>query len=361
MKKTDANVNSIPKAKAKRKKDKARPKRTPRTRKPVDMSLEEWQIALRREFGREQILTLENIGDEPFFSEFLVTNPKTKGTYRVAIRGKNPGDNYCSCPDFAVNTLGTCKHIEFTLAKLERKRGGKKAFREGFHSSYSEVYLRYGVKREVRFLPGTECPEELLQHASRFFGADGALRPSAYSHFDRFMKNAPRNGHELRCYEDAVQFVAQVRDDTERQKKIGKRFPQDFSGECLRDLLKVGLYPYQYKGALFAANAGRCLIADDMGLGKTIQAIAAVEILARTVGVSRVLVIAPTSLKHQWKQEIDRFSGRTTEVIEGLLARRQELYQTDAFYKIVNYEVIHRDLRFIEEWAPDVIILDEAQ
>jgi|GEM_PF-6773859 SNF2 family DNA or RNA helicase len=46
-----------------------------------------------------------------------------------------------------------------------------------------------------------------------------------------------------------------------------------------------------------------------MGLGKTIQAIAATEILAQHFGVSRVLVICPTSLKYQWQSEIARFAS----------------------------------------------------
>ncbi len=54
-----------------------------------------------------------------------------------------------------------------------------------------------------------------------------------------------------------------------------------------------------------------------MGLGKTIQAIAASEILARHGGVEKVLVVSPTSLKHQWRLEVERFTNRTAEVIEG--------------------------------------------
>ena len=110
-----------------------------RTRRPEGMSLEAWQIALRRDFGRAQRFRLENIGGEPVFSEYTVTNPQSARSYRVAIRGRVPGDNYCSCPDFATNTVGTCKHIEFTLAALERKRGGRRALAAGYRPAYSEV------------------------------------------------------------------------------------------------------------------------------------------------------------------------------------------------------------------------------
>jgi hypothetical protein len=89
-----------------------------RLRKPDDMSLEQWQTELRRQFGREQPFTLKNVGGDLVYSDFLVTNPDSQSTYQVRIRGLAAGDNYCSCPDFATNTRGTCKNIEFTLARL---------------------------------------------------------------------------------------------------------------------------------------------------------------------------------------------------------------------------------------------------
>src|SRR5260370_4447700 len=99
-----------------------------RTHAPADLSPLEWQRGLRRQFGREQAFGFENLGSEPFFSEFRVSNPASKSSYRVAILGLGPGGNFCSCPDYATSELGTCKHVEFTLAHLEKKRGAKEAF-----------------------------------------------------------------------------------------------------------------------------------------------------------------------------------------------------------------------------------------
>ncbi|MEH7879338.1 SWIM zinc finger family protein [Rhizobium laguerreae] len=95
-----------------------------RTHAPADLSPVDWQRGLRRQFGRGQAFRLENLTDEPFFSEFRVSNPVSNSSYRVAIRGRGPGGNFCSCPDYATSELGTCKHIEFTLA------AGKEAWRQ---------------------------------------------------------------------------------------------------------------------------------------------------------------------------------------------------------------------------------------
>jgi superfamily II DNA or RNA helicase len=338
-----------------------RPRQLSRLRKPEDLSLEAWQIALRRQFAAEQKFKIRNVGGHPIFSEFEVTNPQTRRVYRVAIRGNALGVNFCSCPDFAVNTLGTCKHIEFTLARLRRQRGGKTALARGFRPPYSEVYLRYGARRDVVFRPAVECPSHVRNLAAQYFGEDGVLRPEALPRFHVFLEKVSANGHEVRCYDDALAFVSQARDRQELCRRIEAAFPQGIHSKAFDSLLKVPLYPYQREGALFAARAGRCLIADDMGLGKTIQAIAAVEILARCAQIQRVLVICPTSLKHQWKREIEKFTDRSAVVVEGLTASRQRGYAAEGFYKIVNYDVVHRDLDAVRRCRPDLIILDEAQ
>lgn len=332
-----------------------------RLHRPEDLSLEAWQRALRRQFGREQKLLLKNAGAHPIFSEFEVTNPQTRNTYRVVIRGSEPGTNFCSCPDFATNRLGTCKHVEFTLARLERKPGARKALARGFEPACSEVYLQYGARRDVRFRPGAHAPAGLRRLAERYFGADGTLRPDAFSRFNVFLSAAAGLDRELRCYEDALGFVAQVRDAERRDKALDEAFPRGIRSPRFKNLLRVPLYDYQAEAALFASRAGRSIIGDDMGLGKTIEAIAAVEIMARHFGVERVLVVCPTSLKHQWEREIARVVDRSTRVIGGFRRAREDGFRGESFYKITNYDTVYRDLDLIAAWSPDLVILDEAQ
>src|SRR5260370_40076761 len=45
----------------------------------------------------------------------------------------------------------------------------------------------------------------------------------------------------------------------------------------------------------------------------------------------------------------------------GVRHRREPLYRTPTFFKITNYDTVHRDLDLIRDWAPDFVILDEAQ
>jgi SNF2 family DNA or RNA helicase len=161
--------------------------------------------------------------------------------------------------------------------------------------------------------------------------------------------------------DDVWAFIAQVRDAEQRQHTLAQAYPKGIHDKALHKLLKARLYPYQAEGALFAARAGRALLGDEMGLGKTVQAIAAAELMSRHFGVQRVLVVCPTSLKHQWKAEFSRFADRSAQVIHGLRAQRQDQYTEDTFCRIVNYEMLERDADFIDAWAPELVIADEAQ
>ena len=98
-----------------------------------------------------------------------------------------------------------------------------------------------------------------------------------------------------------------------------------------------------------------------MGLGKTIQAIAAAELLHKESDIASVFITCPTSLKYQWKTEIEKFTGKLAWVIEGSYLKRQDQYRNESFYKIISYNTAINDIKEINATLPDLFILDEAQ
>ena len=99
-----------------------------------------------------------------------------------------------------------------------------------------------------------------------------------------------------------------------------------------------------------------------MGLGKTIQGIGIAELLAREVGISRVLVVCPASVKSQWAAEIERAAGQDCPTGGGRSARaRRACTRVVSFFTVCNYEQVLRDLPSVERARWDLIILDEGQ
>jgi hypothetical protein len=93
-------------------------------------------------------------------------------SYRVAVRGPGLFENYCSCPDFAVNTLGTCKHIEALLLRLQQ-RHRKTSETAAYRRTRASISLQYGDTIEVRLhLPASASPA-LRSLAAEYFDPTG--------------------------------------------------------------------------------------------------------------------------------------------------------------------------------------------
>jgi superfamily II DNA or RNA helicase len=337
-------------------------KKIPYHRQPADMELERWQIGLRKQFGKDSPFQMENTGQHPVFSDFIVRNPETKNNYRVAIRSRDDSANFCSCMDYKTNRLGVCKHIAYVLDKLENKRGNKKHLKSGYRQPHSSIYLDYRDGRKIKLSIGTTEQEAFLKLADRYFDPTLVIKPEGFPIFEKILEEARSIHDGFRCYDDALEFVLSRRELLSRNARIDQLFPQGIESPLFNNILRANLYPYQREGVLFAARAGRCLIADEMGLGKTIQAIAAAQLMKNEFGVSRALIVCPTSLKYQWKSEIERFTDSGVHVIEGSVHRRLKQYrENESFFIIAGYHTVANDLHYLNDMEFDLLILDEAQ
>src|ERR1017187_2840225 len=138
--------------------------------------LVEQQIAERRERARDAIAkVLERPSGEPY-GDYRVKSASGK-IYRVAMRGPGLFENYCACPDFAVNTLGTCKHIEALLLRL-RKRHGHALESKEYARSRASISLQYGETIDVRLRLPAVPPPDLRKLARQYSDAAGLLRRS---------------------------------------------------------------------------------------------------------------------------------------------------------------------------------------
>lgn len=351
------------KSKSAKKKKTETPKKIPYYRKPDDLTLDQWQIGLRKQFGQDNEFLISNIGQEKIYSDFQVTNHATNNSYKVAIRSADDSQNFCECLDFKTNRLGVCKHISATLQHLSKVHGSKKAFKEGnFQPYYTSVYLDYRNGREIKIRVGSENQEAFAALAKTYFDEKFVLKAASFSVFELFLEEANKLSESFRCYPDALDFVISERDKIRRRDYLWRIMPDGDEDKAFDKLLKVPLFPYQRKGVFFAALAGRSLIADEMGLGKTLQAIATAELYKNELGINRVLIVCPTSLKYQWKSEIEKFTDSSVHVVEGTLLKRTAQYQfVDAFYVIVSYHTMTNDLDLLNKMEADVVILDEAQ
>lgn len=134
--------------------------------------------------------------------------------------------------------------------------------------------------------------------------------------------------------------------------------PPELEG-TLRDYQKTG---YRWLRTLSTCNLGG-ILADEMGLGKTLQIIALL-LAERDSFPEPALVVAPTSLIYNWKEEIARFAPTLrVRLVAGTKTEREEaladLGEVDIL--ITSYALLRRDTDLYMDKAFGHAILDEAQ
>ena len=314
------------------------------------------EINKRRLRARSESLRIaETGGYHPIFANFRVSSGSGM-TYSVEIRSLSERLFSCACVDFRINGLGTCKHVEAALHYLEARHGRRfEKARRGESPVIDVVPDPAGATLRIE-----RATNHLPAQMSRLFDGDGRLRDGDPEQVLEELRKA--RIPNLRISQDVAPWF-EARRQLEERKSLLREYEQKVQcGEWPAQETLAPLYPYQREGMLHLAFNERALLADEMGLGKTIQAIAACALLQRLGKASRVLVVAPASLKTEWEEQIQRFTNLPYRLVFGGRAKRLALYAAPAFFTVVNYEQVLRDALDINRaLKPDIVILDEAQ
>jgi hypothetical protein len=325
------------------------------TRPREDEELVRRALEERAKRAKTERMKIQSADPSRPWTDYTITSAISGKTYRVALRGETRGVSYCACPDFKTNTLGTCKHIMKVLARTT-KAFAKPILKKPYQRTRITVYLRY----EDRVSLALAVPLRLSPEARAIVAPllPGPIEPAELV---RRLQQLEAGGHAFFVTPDAEELI-QRRLLAARLGKLVAEIRRAPDKHPLRTtLLRQPLLPFQLDGIAFAAGAGRAILADEMGLGKTIQGVGVAELLAREAEARKVLVVCPASLKSQWRSEIQRFSGRSTEIVAGPARGRASAYASDAFFTICNYEQVLKDILHIEKTRWDLIILDEGQ
>jgi superfamily II DNA or RNA helicase len=291
------------------------------------------------------------LAGETYKGEHVVKNNRGK-EYRVTIYNPVAQSGHCTCPDFATNHMGTCKHLLFTYLKLQKDKGMTEQVQA---ETFPYVHLTWNsrLSKPCCYFERIE-EEELKEKLGDLFNEKGVYTKKDVLPLYRLFTMANDNEF-LRFDSRLVQKLDDILFEKELAK-LEKKYVEDFS------FLKASLYPYQKEGINFALFKKASIIADEMGLGKTLQAICIAILKKKVFQFSKVIIICPTSLKEQWKREIEKYTDENAVIVAGGKKQRQFIYENSgAFFKITNYEAVLRDMPDIARWEPELVILDEAQ
>lgn len=210
------------------------------------------------------------------FSNFEV-HSRSGLSYQVEIRDVANRQFACTCTDFRINGLRTCKHVEAVLLTcMRRNRPDYTAARRGAPSPRIDIVPdlpsgRLQIERNLDHLP---------DRLKSRFDAKGLQLPDLDP--ADLVREAIESGlSELRVsVETTVWLAARER---ALDSLIGRRNYEAgvAAGRYPAQETLHPLFPYQREGMLHLAFKERALLADEMGLGKTIQAIAACALLHR--------------------------------------------------------------------------------
>ena len=191
---------------------------------PDNMTIEEWQVALRRENARESNFSVEHLDKNRIWGDYLVCSDT--GRYKVAFRGVQSDRNFCSCLDFRTNGLGTCKHLEAVSLFLQEHVPGYPWAGLSYAAEYSSMFVSYKGGRSIRIRIGDAYRNEYERLKEKYFTEDGVLPEANFHLLDQISQEAVNISPSFRCYDDVQEFVTEQLNLKQWQNELRSAYPE---------------------------------------------------------------------------------------------------------------------------------------
>lgn len=142
----------------------------------------------------------------------------------------------------------------------------------------------------------------------------------------------------------------------------------NFTPREIPKAIQASLRAYQIDGVSWLERLRQMhlngILADDMGLGKTLQAIIAVTQHKLDHPQSLSIVVCPTSLVYNWKEEFAKFNPQMKVLpVDGTPTQRKKLLTEVKHFDLVitSYSLLQKDIEIYKAMPFSYAILDEAQ
>lgn len=265
----------------------------------------------------------------------------------------------------------------------------------------------FDIKATVNFggfnFPFMKLKNHIRNNNNEFVLPNGeiAIIPEEwFSKYRDFILFSEPKGNDFRLEKHHFQVLSNDIEDIDQElvKKMNQMNHQEFR---VSPKVKAKLRPYQKLGydwinSLYENRFGACL-ADDMGLGKTLQTLAVilriieldsgkngsvvknnkakqlslfeqvtpipkVEQAEKMEGKRAGLIVMPTSLVHNWMNEIGKFTPDIkTYTYTGTRREKNIEYFSNFDVILTSYGIVRNDIDILKKYNFDFLFLDESQ
>ncbi len=259
--------------------------------------------------------------------------------------------------DYRQNDLGTCKHIEAVLHKLEVESPTAFQWTLQKMTHLTDAVYAGCVAGKPRLM--VRLSRESMIHAPTLesvFGAeilDGICSISDRSMFEKFVKRAG-------------EFRFSVMESTRRLLRDLKRTPLSLHGnpelpalQSPETLLAKPVKDSQIVAARHLLSFPHAVIAEPSGTGKRVSALAAIAQIRRFIPEAPVVIITDSVMMAHWKRLVQIFDPKPVYQFGEPRGRAAVPFEERFQYYVCDMNNLLRDARWIQRIKPVVLVMDE--